>query len=82
VSTPLTPATVQQVAQTAATSPAHLDPQVVQQVCQEWMEQRALLRDCVDPVTFAAECCDGDDNYRNADAALVERITALTGGEK
>jgi len=43
VSAPLTPATVQQCAQTAATSPAHLDPQVVQQVCQEWEVLRETI---------------------------------------
>jgi hypothetical protein len=41
--TPLTPSAVTALAQQAAESPAHLDPVLVQQVCQEWEEQREAL---------------------------------------
>lgn len=73
----LTPAAVTAIAQQAAESPAPLDPVLVQQVCQEWLEQRATIATLTEIRQKGCDCADEDAcRYaRERDAALAEATT-------
>jgi hypothetical protein len=72
--TPLTPAVVTALAQQAAESPAHLDPVLVHQVCQEWQigQQAASLQRCIVEAAYQ----DKLKAEQQRDAALAERDKA------